>query len=182
MPAIIRPIEDRDLPALTAIYNHYVVNTPTTFDIVPLTLTQRRGWFGDFAETGRHRCFVAEKNGAAVGWACSARLRGKEAYDTSVEASIYLAADECGRGLGKRLYRTLFEAICREDVHRAYALITLPNEASVALHIAMGFSHIGTMDHVGRKFGRFLDVAWFELAVFPGMPLGNPSSAANPLL
>lgn len=182
MSLIIRPIEERDLPALTAIYNHYIVNTPVTFDLAPYTLEQRRGWFDTFAPTGRHRCFVAEIDTVAVGWACSGRFRPKQAYDCSVEVSIYLSPERTGRGLGKRLFRTLFSALSQEDVHRAYGLITLPNEASVALHLAMGFTHTGTLDEAGRKFGRFWDVGWFTCQVFPGMPLGNPSSTANPLL
>jgi phosphinothricin acetyltransferase len=176
---IIRHAEVRDVPAITAIYNRYIADTATTFDIVPYTLERRREWFEQFAAFGRHQCFVADRDGVAIGWACTGRWRPKAAYDCSVETSVYLAPGDTGRGLGSRLYRVLLDALAREDVHRAYALVTLPNEASVALHLAQGFRHIGTMGEVGRKFGRFWDVGWFERAVSPGL---DPSTGANPLL
>src|ERR1700743_769923 len=145
----IRPAEDRDLPALLDIYNHYVVHTPVNFDIVPRTLEQRREWFAEFAATGRYRCFVADRAGRAVGYACSARFKEKEAYQTSIETSIYLAPGEGGQGLGTRLVETLFEALKGEDIPRAFGGITLPNEASVGVHRAMGFAHIGTYREIG---------------------------------
>jgi phosphinothricin acetyltransferase len=159
---IIRPIEDRDLPALLAIYNHYVLNTPITFDIEPKTLDNRRQWFAGFARSGRFRCFVAERKGQAVGWAASGRFKERAAYDTSVELGIYLAPDAHRQGLGRCLYQTLIDALQGEDVHRLYGGITLPNAASVALHEAMGFRRIGVQNEVGRKFGKFWDVGLYE--------------------
>ena len=157
----IRPVEQNDLPALLDIYNHYVVNTPVTFDLEPRTLEQRREWLDQFEPTGRYRCFVAARGGRAIGWACSARFKEKEAYATSIETSIYLAPGEGGKGLGRRLYQTLFDALKGEDIHRAFGGITLPNEVSVAVHKAVGFEHIGTYREIGRKFGRYWDVALY---------------------
>jgi phosphinothricin acetyltransferase len=157
----MRHAEQGDLPALLEIYNHYVLNTPITFDVEPRTMTQRQAWFDTFARTGRYQCFVAERDGAAIGWGCSGKFKEKSAYETSIETSIYLAPDEQRKGLGRRLYTTLFEALCREDVHRAFGGITQPNEGSVGLHLAMGFTYVGTYREVGRKFGRFWDVAWY---------------------
>jgi len=157
----IRRVEAADLPALLDIYNYYVVHTPVTFDLEPRTLAQRREWLDGFASTGRYQCFVAVKGGAAIGWACTAKLKDKAAYETSAETSIYLAPGEAGQGLGRRLYETLFAALAGEDLHRLYAGITVPNDASVAIHEKTGFRLVGTYDEVGRKFGRFWDVAWF---------------------
>ena len=157
----IRPVEQNDLPALLDIYNHYVVNTPVTFDLEPRTLEQRREWLDQFEPTGRYRCFVAARGGRAIGWACSARFKEKEAYATSIETSIYLAPGEGGKGLGRRLYQTLFDALKGEDIHRAFGGITQPNDASVAVHKAVGFEHIGTYREIGRKFGRYWDVALY---------------------
>jgi phosphinothricin acetyltransferase len=150
-----------DLPALLDIYNHYVLNTPVTFDIEPRTLAQRREWFGQFSDGGRYQCFVPVRDGQALGWVCSARFKEKEAYATTIETSIYLAPGEGGKGLGRRLYETLFGAITGEDIHRIFAGTTLPNEASVNLHKAMGFRLVGVQPEVGRKFGKFWDVAQF---------------------
>ena len=161
----IRPVEQADLRALLDIYNHYIIHTPISFDIEPRTLAQRQEWLNGFATTGRYRCFVAVKDGSAIGWASSGRFKERAAYDTSIETSVYLAPDEKGKGLGRRLYATLFEALAGEDINRAYGGITLPNEASVGLHQAMGFRHIGTYTDVGRKFGRFWAVGFYERAM-----------------
>jgi phosphinothricin acetyltransferase len=162
---VIRRVVQDDLPALLAIYNHYVVHTPVTFDIEPRNLAQRQVWLDAFAPAGRHQCFVAARDDQAIGWACSGKFRERAAYDTSVETSIYLAPGEQGKGVGRRLYQALFDALAAEDVHRAYGVVTLPNEASVGLHLALGFSHIGTLGEVGRKFGKFWDVAWYGRAL-----------------
>lgn len=154
----IRPAQDTDLPALLDIYNHYVLTTPVTFDIEKRTLEQRREWLAQFSHSGRYRCFVADSHGCAVGWASSARFKEKEAYQTTIETSVYLDPRATGRGLGKALYATLFEALRAEDIHRAFAGVTLPNDASVALHRAVGFVEVGRYGQIGRKFGKFWDV------------------------
>lgn len=157
----IRHAERSDLPALLDIYNHYVLHTPVTFDIEPRTLAQREEWFAQFSPHGKYQCFVADDGGNAVGWACSLRFKDREAYATTIESSIYCAASHAGKGLGRRLYATLFDALKDEDIHRVFGGITLPNAASVGLHEAMGFRHIGTYTQVGRKFGKFWDVGLY---------------------
>jgi len=158
----IRPARASDVHTLTELYNHYVRETPITFDVEPFTLAQRELWMRDFAATGRYRLLVAEESERVAGYACTRRFRDKAAYETTVEVSVYLAPDATGRGLGKALYAELFEAIRGEDVHRAIAGITLPNDASIALHRRFGFTSAGVMTDVGRKFGRFWDVGWYE--------------------
>jgi phosphinothricin acetyltransferase len=155
----IRRVEEGDLPALLAIYNHYVRETPVTFDIEPRTLEQRRAWFERFAETGRYQCFVALKDGEPVGWASSHPYKERAGYLVTVETSIYLSPEVTALGLGRRLYGTLFEALACEDIHRALGGIVPPNPASVGLHESLGFRLAGTLTEVGRKFGRFWDVA-----------------------
>lgn len=161
--AEIRRIQPGDLPALLDIYNHYVRETAITFDLEPKTLEQRRVWLEGFADIGRYQCFVAVKDGKPIGWASSGRFRERAAYDTTVETSVYLAPGETGQGLGRRLYQTLFDALAGEDIHRAYGGVTQPNDASNRLHERMGFTRAGVLDAVGRKFGRFWDVAvWLK--------------------
>jgi phosphinothricin acetyltransferase len=159
---VIRRVQQGDLPALLAIYNHYVVATPITFDLEPRTQAQRQEWLDTFKSTGRHQCFVAVREGGPIGWACSGKFREKAAYDTSVELSVYLTPERHGQGLGRRLYQTVIHALQGEDIQRLYGGITLPNAASVALHLALGFRLIGVQSEVGRKFGRFWDVALYE--------------------
>jgi phosphinothricin acetyltransferase len=159
---LIRPAVHADLPRLTAIYNHYVLTSPATFDLEPLTVAQRTAWFLEHANTGRHRLLVADEEGVVVGYASTSRFRDRAAYDTTVEASIYCAPEAVGRGIGSALYRRLFPAIAGEDVNRIVAGITLPNNASVALHCSFGFVQVGVFSQNGRKFDRYWDVAWFE--------------------
>jgi phosphinothricin acetyltransferase len=158
----IRRVEQGDLPALLDIYNHFVLTTPITFDVEPRTLAQRQEWLDTFKPTGRYQCFVAVENGKPIGWACSGKFKEKAAYDTSVEMSVYLAPSAHGKGLGRKLYETLIPALQREDIHRLYGGITQPNAASVALHAAFGFKRVGVQSEVGRKFGKFWDVALYE--------------------
>ena len=158
----IRPGNGTDLPRLTEIYNHYVINTPVTFDLEPKTVESRVAWFEQFGLTGRYRLFVAEENGIVVGYAGTTRFRPKAAYDTTVETTIYCCPGMTGKGLGSRLYSALFEAIRKEDIRRIVAGYTLPNAASAALHERFGFRLVGVFSENGRKFGKYWDVAWTE--------------------
>ena len=160
--ASIRPARPHDLAPLAAIYDHYVANTAITFDLEPFGVEGRRPWLAEFADHGRHRLFVADVGGEAVGYASSHAFRPRGAYATSVETSIYLAPAWTGNGLGVRLYTALFDALASEDVHRAYAGITLPNDASLALHARFGFERVGAFHEVGFKHGRYWDVVWLE--------------------
>ncbi len=172
-PIRCRPARVDDLADLTAIYNHYVTHTAVTFDVDTVSLADRADWLARFAASGPYRLMVAEQAGRAegaeraerrrvVGYASSGPFRSKAAYRPSVEVSVYCALDVTGRGVGDRLYRALFAALHTEDVHRAYAGISLPNPASERLHQRHGFRPVGTFREVGRKFGRYWDVQWWE--------------------
>ena len=159
---VIRLAREADLPALTDIYNHYVLHTPITFDLQPFSVEQRREWFVDHDAIGRYRLLVAEQDGEVVGYATTSRFRAKAAYDTTVESSVYCRADRVGQGIGRALYLELFAALKDEDINRIVAGITLPNAASTALHARCGFRQVGALSSVGRKFDRYWDVGWFE--------------------
>jgi phosphinothricin acetyltransferase len=158
----VRPAEPSDLARLTAIYNHYVVETAITFDIEPRTPEERRGWYVDHTSGPGHRLLVVQEGGNLLGYAGSGTFRAKRAYDTTVETTVYLDPTATGRGLGTLLYSALFDALAGEDVHRAVAGITLPNVASLALHRRFGFREAGVFTENGRKLGRYWDVAWLE--------------------
>lgn len=158
----IRPCAEADLAGITAVYDHYIRTGPITFDIDPWTPEQRLAWFGHYGLDGPHRCLVAADGSGVLGYATSSPFRPKQAYATSVESSVYLRPDACGRGLGRALYSELFEALEGEDVHRAYAGVTTGNPASEALHSAFGFVLVGVFTQVGRKHGRYWDVGWYE--------------------
>ncbi|WP_443035466.1 GNAT family N-acetyltransferase [Streptomyces sp. BE230] len=180
---------EADLESLTDIYNHYVRETALTFDTAPFTPEQRLPWLRSHPEDGPHRLLVAQEvldadetadetaDGTAdgtsgtgpriLGYATSSAFRPKAAYSTSVEVSVYCSPDATGRGIGTLLYSALFEALAGEDLRRAYAGITQPNESSVRLHERFGFRPIGTYSEVGRKFDRYWDVAWYEKHLGP---------------
>ncbi len=152
------------------IYNHYVTATPATFDTEPFTLATRQPWFDQFGRN-QHVCLVARApDDAVLGYACAAPFKPKPAYHTSVECSVYLRPTARGQGLGRRLYERLFEHLATQNLHRLYAGIAMPNDASVALHKTLGFMEAGRFREVGYKFDRFWDVAWFE----------RPNSATEP--
>ncbi|MFF0445725.1 GNAT family N-acetyltransferase [Streptomyces sp. NPDC004609] len=164
----VRPGSEADLAALTALYNHYIRETPITFDTTPFTPEQRLPWLRSHSEDGPHCLLVAQDAAdGLLGFATSGPLRPKAAYSTSVEVSVYCAPEAAGRGIGTLLYKSLFEALEGKDLHRAYAAITQPNAASVRLHTRFGFRPLGTYHEVGRKFGRYWDVAWYEKRLGP---------------
>ena len=158
----IRPARSEDLTQINELYNHYVRETAITFDMKEITVEERQPWFERFGDSGRYRLLVADDAGRLLGYAGSLPFRAKAAYQTSVETTIYLWPDAHGRGLGRRLYERLFADLAGEDIHRAYAGITLPNPASIALHRSFGFRQIGRYREVGRKLERYWDVEWYE--------------------
>jgi len=163
--ALIREPSPNDLEPLVELYNHYIRETAITFDLEPFTVDERRPWFEAFRTNGRYRLLVAELDSQVVGYAYSGVFRARKAYDTTIESTVYLAPDATGKGIGRKLYSALFAAIEDQNVHRIIAGITLPNDASVALHSAFGFKPVGIMTECGYKFGRFHDVVWYEKAL-----------------
>ena len=160
-----RPALRSDLPRLAEIYNHYIVNTPITFNTQAFTVETFEPWFEEHSDGKRHRLVVAVESGnggRVIGYAGTGRFRPKEAYETTVETTVYCRHDCVQRGVGSLLYGALFELIADEDINRIVAGVTLPNPGSVALHERFGFRHVGTFTGNGRKFGKYWDVAWFE--------------------
>ncbi len=162
----IRNARSGDLPRLLEIYNHYIEQTHITFDTEPSTLEAKEAWFRVFEDVGPHVLLVAESEGVVAGYASSREFWAKAAYSRSVETSIDLAAEATGAGLGTTLYSRLIETLeAEESVHRAYGGITVPNQASIALHERVGFKQVASFSEVGFKFGRYWDVVWFERCV-----------------
>ncbi len=167
MAPVVRTGRPADLPELTRIYNHYVRTSGATFDVEEQSLGARRGWLEQHAATGPHRLLVAEESGRLLGWSSSGPLRPRPAYARSVETSVYLDPNATGRGLGSLLGSALLEVLADEDLHRAFALVAVPNDASEALHRHLGYRLVGTWSEAGRKLGRWWDVRWYE------RPLGS---------
>jgi phosphinothricin acetyltransferase len=159
----IRQAEPGDLSRLVEIYNHYVLETHITFDTEPFAVGARTQWFTRFGDSGPYRLFVAERDGAVVGYACSLPFKDRPAYKTSVETSVYLDPAETGNGFGRALYAHLLDTLAAEpSLHRAYGGVAMPNPPSVRLHEALGFAHVASYHEVGFKFGEYWDVYWYE--------------------
>ena len=158
----IRPAVRDDLPRLTEIYNYYVVNTPITFDIEPVTVESRVRWFDEHAGTKRHRLFVAEDAGFGRRLGRHRAVSRPRGVRHERRDDGLLRARTTGRGIGAAMYRVLIDALKDEDISRVLAGITLPNDASVALHRRFGFTEVGVFTECGRKFGKYWDVVWME--------------------
>ncbi|MGA0600334.1 arsinothricin resistance N-acetyltransferase ArsN1 family B [Caulobacter sp. KR2-114] len=161
-----------DAPAIADIYGHYVRNTAISFELEPPDAETMRGRLADVLSG--HPWLVADQAGEVIGYAYAGghRPKARAAYAWSVDTTIYLCHGLQRRGLGRRLYRALLEVVRRQGFYRAYGGIALPNDASVGLHEAMGFSPIGVYRGVGYKLGAWRDVGWWglDLTPLPAMP------------
>jgi L-amino acid N-acyltransferase YncA len=161
----IRPATVADAEACCAIYNEHVRHTIVTFEVEPLTPAEMAGRIAE--KLGRYDWLVLEEAGAVVGYAYYGAFRARAAYDHSVETTIYLAENVTGRGLGRELYRALIASARDRGYRELIGVIALPNPASVALHETLGFLPIGVFPRVGYKFGRYIDVGFWQLSLEP---------------
>jgi phosphinothricin acetyltransferase len=162
MPFRVRPATRADLPALAGIYDHEVAHGYATFDTEPQGVAPFEAKLA-----GPDHLLVGEQDGQVHGYAYSAPFRTRPAYTATREVSVYLHPEARGRGLGRLLYDDLLDRLDREGIHRVLAGIALPNPASEALHRAVGFTPVGVFTEVGRKFDRWIDVAFYERRTGP---------------
>ena len=160
MSFTIRSAIESDAAALLAIYAPFVEQTAVSFETAAPTVQ-------DFAARIRKAnsqwaWLVAERDGALLGYAYGSTHRERAAYRWSVETSAYLDPRYQRQGIGTALYRALLAQLAARGLCHAFAGATLPNEASIALHRRVGFEPIGVFKSVGRKFGRWHDVAWMQ--------------------
>lgn len=160
---IIRTARPEDLEELLAIYNYEVEYGTATFDLNTKTLEEREVWFYQH-NVGNHPLLVAEDHGAVVGYASLSPYRDREAYEKTVELSVYIAPLFRRRGAARKLMKEiLFMAEQDDRIHTIISVITGGNEASVRLHDEFGFTYCGTMKEVGEKFGKLLDIVNYQL-------------------
>lgn len=154
MEAHIRRAQAADLERINEIHNTYVVDSHVSFDTEPWGMETRRRWWERY-EDDRYIALVAELGGTVIGAAYSGPYRDKTAYDSSVETTIVLDERFTGQGIGAALLAALLNAVEGKGAHRAYAIIALPNDASIALHERFGYRRIGVLDEVGHKMGSY---------------------------
>lgn len=161
----IRWAEKRDLERLTEIFNYEVVNATSSFARRPRTAEEREAWFEEH-DWDTHPLIVAEMDGRVAGYASLSTFRSYEAYEASVELSVYVDSDVRGQGIGKALMEHILGMARENDrIHTVISVITGDNETSIRLHEKFGFDCCGTLKEVGFKFGRYLDAAFYQLPV-----------------
>jgi L-amino acid N-acyltransferase YncA len=153
----IRDASAEDAAACAAIYAPYVLDTVISFETVP---PDADGMAARIAAS--HVWLVGEDDGCPVGFAYGGEFNARDAYRWACSVSVYLEAGRRRTGAGRALYEVLFERLAALGLRRAAAGITLPNEASVGLHAAMGFEPVGTFGRIGWKDGAWYDVAWMQ--------------------
>lgn len=156
----IRQIVMGDAPAVQAIYAPYVAATTISFEEVPPDIVEVERRIA--ALMPHYPYLVAEVDGRVLGYAYASEHRSRAAYRTSVDVTVYVAPGAQRSGVARNLYSSLLPAAASLDYHAAFAGIALPNEASVGLHEAMGFEPVGIYREVGRKFGAWHDVGWWQ--------------------
>ncbi len=156
----IRPATEADAASLLAIYRPFVLSSAISFETVVPSAEEFAARIRK-ALAGWH-WFVAEAEGRCLGYAYGSAHRERAAYRWSVEVSAYVDPRAHRRGIGRALYATLLHELAQTGYCNAYAGITQPNPASIALHRSVGFEYLGTFEAVGHKFGKWHDVAWYQ--------------------
>ncbi len=157
----IRDAHASDAPAIAAIYNPYITGTTISFEEEPVPEAEMARRIADVQAAGLP-WLVAEEGGAVIGYAYATKWRVRHAYRYSVESSVYLAPAAARKGIGSVLYAALFARLRAGGVHLVIGGIALPNDASVALHEKMGYEKAAHFKEVGFKFGRWLDVGYWQ--------------------
>lgn len=173
----LRLAQKSDASRILEIYGEYIRETVITFEItVP---TEEEFWTRIQTVSKTSPWIVAEVEGEIAGYAYAGKHRDREAYQWSVEPSVYLDSRFHKRGVGTLLYKMLFKILRLQGFYNAYAGITLPNEASVGLHESLGFKHLGTYKNIGHKMRKWHDVGWWSLDLQQGHS-PNPPKPKSP--
>ena len=158
----IRDVKLSDAEAIAKIYNPYILNTVITFEETPVTSEDIKTRIENVGKLGLPY-LVMEENEQLIGYAYAGTWRTRAAYKHTVETSVYLQQGLTGKGLGTTLYKALIDRLKSLDIHVALGGITLPNPVSVGLHEKLGFKKVAHFNEVGYKFGRWLDVGFWQL-------------------
>jgi L-amino acid N-acyltransferase YncA len=163
---LVRDAEERDAAACAAIYAPYVTDTAITFESEPPSAAEMAARIA--AAQRSHAWLVLENDGRVVGYAYGSVWKTRAAYRWACEVSAYLEPGRRRTGGGRMLYEALLERLSERGFRVAVAGMTLPNEASVGFHRAMGFESVGTYRRIGFKHGAWHDVAWTQRTLAEG--------------
>lgn len=166
---MIRLARTEDAAAIRAVYAPYV-DTPITFETEAPSVLEMGDRIAKILAA--YPWLVEEQDGAILGYAYASQHRARAAYRWSVDVTVYVREGGHRKGIGRDLYRALFDILRAQRFRAAFAGITLPNAASVGLHEALGFSAVGVYRNVGYKAEAWRDVGWWQLDL--GGPAGAP--------
>ncbi len=158
---MVRPVTTGDAAAIAEIYTHYILNTVITFEEVPVDAKEMESRIRKV--TASFPWLVDEEEGRVTGYAYASRWGERASYRHSAAATVYLRPDAHGRGIGSALYGRLLEELKEKRVHTVLGGIALPNEKSQGLHEKFGFRKVSHLSEVGYKFGRWIDVGYWQL-------------------
>jgi L-amino acid N-acyltransferase YncA len=156
----IRAAREGDLPEILDIYNHAVVNTTATFDVTPRSAEAQEAWFLEHVPP--HPAIVWDEEGRILGWASLSPYASRCAYRFAGEASVYVAPHARRVGVGEGLLREVIRLGGENGLHTIVGLVTEENAASCALAEKVGFQRVGTLEEVGYKFDRWLNVIIYQ--------------------
>lgn len=154
---------ERHADAILEIFNEAIVNSTALYDYKPRSPQSMVSWFEAKRNGGFPVIGVEDENGGLLAFGSYGTFRGWPAYKYTVEHSVYVHKDHRGQGLGRTVMHALIEAARQNDVHAMIGGIDAANAGSIALHERLGFRHVGTLPQVGFKFGRWLDLAFYQL-------------------
>lgn len=157
----VRAVESTDAASVAQIYNHYIISSDSTFEIELVSEHEMGSRITAIVSEG-FPFLVCEDNDEVAGYAYAHAYRPRAAYRHSVETSVYIRPGSEERGIGTALYAHLLEEIGKLHFHTVVAGISLPNEASVRLHEKFGFQKVAHFKEVGSKFGRWIDVGFWQ--------------------
>jgi phosphinothricin acetyltransferase len=160
---MVRTVESSDAEAIAAIYNHYVMHTVVTFEEDPVTGLEMARRIEEVLAASLPWIVAEDSDRVVIGYAYATRWKARAAYRHSVETTVYLADNRGRQGLGTQLYTELFRRLKQCGIHAAIGGIALPNAASVALHEKFGMRKVAHFDEVGFKFGKWVDVGYWEV-------------------
>jgi len=163
---------ERHAEAILAIFNDAIANSTALYDYTPRPPEAMVTWFDTKHKGGFPVLGLEDAEGRLLAFGSYGTFRAWPAYKYSVEHSVYVHREHRGKGLGPEIMRALIEAARRNGVHAMIGGIDAANAASIALHERLGFKHVGTLPEVGFKFGRWLDLAFYQLLLdTPAQPV-----------
>ena len=158
---MLRPVHPDDASTISEIYNHYVAETAITFEEVPLAVEEMRRRILHVTQT--LPWLVCEEEGKLLGYSYAARWKERSAYRFTVEATVYLHPASTAKGRGSLLFEALLTELLKREIHCVIGGVALPNPASIALLEKFGLRQVAHFKEVGYKFGRWIDVGYWQL-------------------